>query len=66
MIMILNARKYEIEEEKEDLKQEAKERIDRIIQESEKEAEQKDKMKKDTLKFLHSIGFYIFSNSDVD
>jgi len=66
MIMILNARKYELEEEKEDLKQEAKEKIARIIQESEKEAEQKDKMKKDTLKFLHSIGFDMFANSDVD
>ena len=66
MIMILDVRKYELEEEKEDLKQDAKEKIARIIQESEKEAEQKDKMKKDTLKFLHSIGFDMFANFDVD
>jgi len=63
MIIILNAKKFELEEEKEEAIETAREKIDELLKQNTLEAKKQDKKKKKVLEFIHSIWFDRISQS---
>ena len=56
MLVAINTKKQELEKEKEDIIKKAKFRINQLLEKNTQEAEEKDKVKKEMIKFFDSIG----------